>query len=374
MKNRSILFVPIIVCVVISLVYTASLSEQLWRSLRILDAALPEAYSTKSQESQTLVVHVDRILVVYSGPTELMDQNMEPNKISRAHKKMELYRLNFEFFLLHGIQCQTQDTLLVVTDVVATKYQAQIDKLHDQCHQKYGNFVRMITRNNTCYDLESVRVAIEYTEQGDRPAVMTNRGTTDGASIAAYYDYFVYINCGVTGPSPRWADRPWTNVFLQELRNGVKMTGLTMNCYFRRHPHVQSMMYAMDREGLQAVVDGGAIYDCTKHPNQVGSTGIELLNKIIWTYEIKLSDLILDAGYGISSVVEPRTLFRHNSSQCLNKYGNETLKDVWLTNRMHQYFGKVLSLDDVVFLKTSRILTPETANLINFTLKVDWNW
>ena len=374
MKQRTTLFVALILCAILSFVYTGFVNDQLWSTLRLPDASFPEAYSTNLQQSHTAVVHADRILVVYSGPTELMGQNIEPQQISGDHKKMELYRLNFEFFLQHGIHCQTQDTLLVVTDVVAAKYQAKIDELHYQCHQKYGNFVRMITRNNTCYDLESVRVALEYTGQGDRPAVIRNRRTTDGAKIAAYYDYFVYVNCGVTGPSPQLANRPWTNTFLQKLRDGVKMTGLTMNCEINGHPHVQSMMFAMDREGLQTVVDGGAIYDCTKRHDHVGLTGIKLLNEIIWTYEIKLSDLILQAGHGISSVVRPTTLFRYNSSKCLNKYGNGTLKDIWIGNHMVDYFGRIPSLNDVMFFKTSRILTPETANLINYTLHVDWNW
>ncbi|KAI2507395.1 hypothetical protein MHU86_7008 [Fragilaria crotonensis] len=283
---------------------------------------------------------------------------------------MELYRLNFEFFLRHGIHCQTQDTLLVVTEVVKSKYQTQIDELHDKCHRNYGNYVKLIARNNSCLDLDSVRVAIEYTEQSDRPAVVTNRNNT---KIAAYYNYFVYINCGVTGPSPQWANRPWTSVFLQKLRDGVKMVGLTMNCAYL-HPHVQSMMYAMDREGLQIVMDGGAIYDCTKRKDHLGLDFHTFQYKIIEGYEIKLSELIVQAGYGISSVVRPTTLFGLNKTHCLNKYANETLGDIWLGKPLIEYFGRIPSLDEVIFFKTSRILTPETADLINYTLEVNWNW
>ena len=307
-----------------------------------------------------------RFSFVYSGPTELMDAHTEDHKI----KMMELYRLNFEYFLRHGIHCQTQDTILVVTDVVAARYQTQVDELHHRCQDEFGNFVRLVLRNNTCYDLESVRVALEFAGQGDRPAVMTN--TTSSKIVASYYDYFVYLNCGVTGPSPQWSNRAWTSVFLRELRDGVKMTGLSINCFFSSHPHVQSMMYAMDREGLQTVVDGGAIFDCTKRDGFVGE---EFMNNLIFQYEIKLSDLILEAGYGISGLVQPTSLFQHNFTQCRNKlYSNETILDIWLTKDMHKNFGKVLSLDEVVFFKTSRILTPETAALINFTLEVTWNW
>ncbi|KAI2508859.1 hypothetical protein MHU86_5593 [Fragilaria crotonensis] len=400
------LLVPIIVCVILSLVYTVSISENLWSSSQLTDAALtaseylpPAGRSVMlkaanvtdmnmrqgnqpqaSTVQQTVISEApaDKILVVYSGPTDIMDPNIEPGKISWKHKRMELYRLNFEFFLRHGIHCQTQDTLIVVTDVVKSKYQTQIDELHDKCHGNYGNYVRLITRNNTCLDLDSVRVAIEYTVQGDRPAVVTNPSTTStniGAAVtSAYYDYFVYINCGVTGPSPQFSNRPWTSVFLEKLRDGVKMVGLTINCHFPRSPHVQSMMYALDREGLQVVVDGGAIFDCTKRPDYLGIAFSALQNKIIWGYEIQMSKLIVQAGYGISSIVRPTTLFRHNKTQCLNKHGNATLNDIWLGKPLTEYFGRIPSLDEVIFFKTSRILTPETADLINFTLEVDWNW
>ena len=363
MKHNIIYLVGIILGAAFSLVYTNVISKELWSAIRLVD---PDSAAQTFRTTLKADANMDKILVVYSGPTELIDLQTEPHKI----KKMELYRLNFEYFLRHGIHCQTQDTILVVTDVVAAKYQTHVDELHHRCQNDFGNFVRLVRRNNTCYDLESIRIALEFAGQGDRPAVMTN--TTRSKIVASYYDYFVYLNCGVTGPSPHWSNRDWTSLFLQELRDGVKMTGLSINCMFQSFPHVQSMMYAMDRKGLQTVVDGGAIFDCTKRD---GFEGDAFMNNIIFQYEVKLSELILDAGYGISGLVQPISIFRHNFTECRNKhFSNETLEDIWLTSRMNQNFGKVLSLDEVVFFKTSRILTPETAKLINFTLEVDWNW
>ena len=151
------------------------------------------------------------------------------------------------------------------------------------------------------------------------------------------------------------------------------MTGLSMNCKFHL-PHIQSMMYAMDREGLQVVMDGGAIFDCTKRPGYSTWNRNRLQTTIISGYEVQMSRLLLKAGYGISSVVRPTIIFQHNSTRCLNKYGNDTLNDIWIGKRLTEYFGRIPSLDEVVFFKTSRILTPETASLINYTLEVDWNW
>jgi hypothetical protein len=230
-----------------------------------------------------------------------------------------------------------------------------VDDLHRTC-QDYGHQVVMATRNNTCLDLESVRVALY-----------------GGYIDVSAYDYFLYINCGVTGPSPSWANLPWTNVFLSKLNDKVKMTGISMNCK-HHHAHIQSMMYAMDRDALKVVMDGGAIFDCTNMTGYATMTKSAQHGMIVQGYERKMSTLLLQAGYGISSILRPITIFQNNVTSCRDEQSNETLNDLWLTYRLKDYFGKMPSLDEVIFFKTSRILTPETAALINFTLKVDWNW
>lgn len=300
----------------------------------------------------------ERILVVYSGPTDVMDADFPLSKYRKGHKKIVLYRLNFEFFLEHGIQCKTQDTILVVTDIVARVYQFRIEKLHRDC-QEHGNSVILAIRNNTCLDLESVRVALYG-------------GYVDVSS----YDYFVYTNCGVSGPSPRWASLPWTDVFLAKLNDKIRMTGLSMNCRNFR-PHIQSMMYAMDRTALALVMEEGAIYDCESNVDRRGESQKNKKKSIVHGnivngYEIRMSQLILQEGYGISPILRPLIIFSHNTSQC--KDGAEPQKDLWITWRLEDYFGKLPSLDEVIFFKTSRILTPETAKQLNFTMQVDWNW
>lgn len=125
------------------------------------------------------------------------------------------------------------------------------------------------------------------------------------------------------------------------------MTG----CRYPSNPHIQSMLYAMDRKGLPIVVNGGAIYDCKKRHDHAGLDFESFRWKIIMRYEIKMSELIMKAGYGTSSVVRPTTLFRHNITRCLNKYGNELLSDPWYGEPLIEYFGRIPTLDDVTFLK-----------------------
>lgn len=115
----------------------------------------------------------ERILVVYSGPTDVLDPAIPIRKYNIPDKKTELYRVNFEYFLEHGVQCKTQDTVLVVTQVVADVYRSRVEELHRQC-QEHGHSVILALRNNTCLDLETVRVALY-----------------DGYVDVPSYDYFV---------------------------------------------------------------------------------------------------------------------------------------------------------------------------------------
>jgi hypothetical protein len=173
---------------------------------------------------------------------------------------------------------------------------------HQKCQQDYGNSVIVLaTRNNICLDLESVRVTLY-----------------GGYVNVSSYDYFVYLNCGLTGPSSKWAKLPWTHVFLSKLNEEIKMTGISMNCQ-NSNPHIQSMIYALDRTTLEIVMEGGAIYDC-KSDSQSSSSNRRrkstLHCKIVKGYEIRMSQLILDKGFGISPILRPFMIFSHNKSKC----------------------------------------------------------
>jgi hypothetical protein len=176
------------------------------------------------------------------------------------------------------------------------------------------------------------------------------------------------VNCGTTGPSSKWADLPWTDVFIEKLNDQVKMSGLSLNCG-RGAPHIQSMVYALDRVALKLIRESTVVFDCVKEPSQQKSYLLQ--HYIINRYERGLSSVLFQGGYGISPILKPVVLFETNKSTCQNV---DHYKDQWLTHKMMSDFGRVLELDETVFYKTSRILPPEAAREINFTLEVNWSW
>jgi hypothetical protein len=89
---------------------------------------------------------------------------------------------------------------------------------------------------------------------------------------------------------------------------------------------------------------------------------------IINRYERGMGRRLLDMGYAISTLTRTKVLTKDNRLNC-------TDKDMWLTERMKElYGGDIPTLEQLMFFKTSRILTPETAKLINFNGTVWWNW
>jgi hypothetical protein len=216
------------------------------------------------------------------------------------------------------------------------------------------------------------------------------------------------------------------------------MTGLTLNCELGGAEHVMSMMYAVDRVGLDIIMKSGAIYDC------LGGGGDDFING----YERKMGRSIIKAGYGLRPLIRHTRDFmvtRDNVFDCMpcesEVFPNMTkdemsvlsptcrerqyYRDIWIGSRYDDtiymsinnrarasrdniifivnrnlcncslltpppppspsspgllkrlkslYDGKIPSLEDVVFFKTSRYLSDDMAKRINFTGEIDWNW
>mmetsp|Transcript_27997 Transcript_27997/g.51639 ORF Transcript_27997/g.51639 Transcript_27997/m.51639 type:complete len:367 (-) Transcript_27997:288-1388(-) len=300
-----------------------------------------------------------KILVVYAGPN------------SKSAPRVELYTKNLEFFLRNGIECNTQDTdtVIVVGHEFYHEYFPWIQKINQQCQGRASNNkIILISRRNVCYDMEAARLALY--------------GGVPGLDVPSY-DYFLFANCGTTGPAPvakKDGHLSWTSRFIRLLDDQVKMTGLSMNCE-GNIPHIQSMMYVLDKVGLDVVMKSGAIFDCLDPPKR------DYIN----LYERKMGHAILDAGYAIRPLIGGRDIVvsKSNLKECIpcgegggvnatkliSCHLRDQYRDIWIKSRLQSiYNGKVPSLKEVVFFKTSRLLTPEIAAQINYTGKINWNW
>jgi hypothetical protein len=276
-----------------------------------------------------------KILVAYSGPTSL----------NRAEKKNELYFRNFDFFLKHGVDCRYQDTVIALTESVKQLYHEQLLQMDQHCQASGGHRVYTLIRDKECHDLATVYTLFyNSTIQTDT------------------YDFFVYINCGMSGPSPNYSPS-WVMPFINPLTETVKMSGLSVNCHHKQSPHVQSMAFALDRVGLKEVLRSDSIFDCRQRfPRKQNR-----FNKIVAQYEKGMSKAILQAGYGLASIIWPGIVFWENRTNC-------TLVDEWVeTNLKLSFGGRLPHLNETIFFKSSRLLPKEIAELIDYPGEPSWH-
>lgn len=141
------------------------------------------------------------------------------------------------------------------------------------------------------------------------------------------------------------------------------MTGLTAEC--TNVVHIQSMVYAVDRIGLNLIQS--APFDCNQDSEyKLLTVDTHKVGHIVNNYELKMGRIILENGYGIEAFLRPKQYFLDD--KCSDQ-------DMWLTTRLLENFGGSMpQLQDTVFFKTSRVLTPEIAKEIGYTGKIDWNW
>jgi hypothetical protein len=288
----------------------------------------------------TPINDTDRTLVVYSGPTSMNERE----------GKNELYLRNFDFFLKHGVDCTNHDTVVVVTEPVEQAYRSKIAALQQEC-QTQGHFVTTLIREPVCYDMESMRIVLY-------------NSTLDVMS----YDYFVYVNCGMSGPAPKESRKndtlPWTFNLTSKLNEKIKMVGLSINCY-QCNPHVQSFTFAVDRVGLEVLRLSNAIYNCRQSKFYLRPSFRKLRYEIIKRYEIGMSGAILNAGYGISSVLWETTIFAHNKTSC-------QADDYWTQDDLLETFCHLPSLNETIFFKTSRLLPQHIADQIGYQSEPNW--
>ena len=127
----------------------------------------------------------------------------------------------------------------------------------------------------------------------------------------------------------------------------------------------------MDRTALEILMQKGIFFDCeTKIPNYHNLKQIEQHGAIVNRYERRMSIEIIEAGFGIDAVANGQPVFPHNASKC-------TATDMWSGKRLRELnpHDRIPSLNETIFFKDTRYLTPELAEEIGYKAEVGYgNW
>jgi len=155
------------------------------------------------------------------------------------------------------------------------------------------------------------------------------------------YDYYICVNSTVDGP---FYNGNWTDVYINGLKNNVKLFGSTVNCCigpwckqfpYWSGPHIQTYIFSMTHEALEYLSSEG-IFSLTKYTS----------NKIetVFEKEIGMSKKILDMGWDIGSLMS-----YYNGVDFHNK------NNKWLDDVMYpQYENIYWTRRELVFIKANR--------------------
>jgi len=282
----------------------------------------------------------DRILVMYSGPTDYVP--FEPFDKAGLRRKQYLYQHNFEYFLKR-IDCNRHDTAIVLTNKSKIAYASQLQRMDAQC-QKTGHRIFLLTREFKCYDMESLRLILSSIE--------TNN-----------YDKFAYMNCGTAGPHQDY-ETHWLDIMFAHLSETVKMTGLSINCHCfgKTVPHIQSMVFATDRTGLDVIRD--IPFDCEADPVYTNLTDSKArMIHIVKNYECKMGRSLLNAGFGLQSMLQTQPV--HAVEQCKHY-------DFWTPETMRRAFKEYPTFQELMFFKSSRFATRDVMSELHFSRLEIW--
>lgn len=200
-----------------------------------------------------------------SGPAKPIIQIDVPHTQSDGVADLILYTYhetdealrNLNFFLKHALHDKA-DFVFIMNG----EYTITIPDLPN---------VKVIDRPNTCYDLGAYGEVLR----------------ADDSLLATKYSRFIMINASLRGPFfPSWANNCWSDTYLSKLTDHVKLVGMTYNCAQNMGylPHVQSMIMATDRLGMDAILPNLKCF--------------ETMGSAVGDGETQISRWIEEAGYG----------------------------------------------------------------------------
>ncbi len=195
-----------------------------------------------------------------------------------SNKTLVLYTFNafyyrVEYFIKHAVfQAPDVDFWFIISD-------------GKDSGERYGipEYARVIHRDNRGFDFGAWSDAL----LGE-----------PGAYLG--YDRFIFVNSSVIGPIlPSYYKGRWTDIFLDGLRDGVKLFGCSINFSInfitnpRDYSHIQSYIFSMDLETLEYLIGTGIF----------STTYLDTMKEVINKCEIKMSRDVLAKGWNIGCLL-----------------------------------------------------------------------
>jgi len=264
------------------------------------------------------------------------------------YEKDDMYKENFKYFLDNVVSKKNDIDYFIIINgdcTVELPNENENENKNENEKNNKNNNIKIIRRENVGFDFGAWSHCIKK-------------------YINKPYDYYIFFNTSVKGPFP--SDTNWLQKFLNLFKSGpnnVKLVGTSINVlnnfdnlgsntlnhykelynYNGPYTHVQSMFFILDNEGFN-ILNNEKFFDDE-----------EILNKnkdiwyVIFNKEIKLSQILLQKGYNINSVLSN---YKDVDYTKIKQNFNPTSEDPYYING---YFGNTITKEDAIFFKTNRL-------------------
>jgi len=226
------------------------------------------------------------------------------------YEKNKDYKTNLEYFLTHGIN-NHMDYIIVING--------------NHTFSSFPPCVRVVQRKNSGLDFDAYsHVLLEVIND------------------TSLYTHYIFLNGSVRGPFAyrrEVLDR-WQDELLGLLTEEIRLVGTTINGGFPEYSiitvHVQSQVFAMDRECLDLLIREG-IFE--------SSSGEKSKHEVIVHKEVGMSSVVLKNGWNISCLAKKLQGYDYRTAS-MNKtfWRDPCYKDA--------YFGESLDAREILFIKT----------------------
>lgn len=175
-------------------------------------------------------------------------------------------------------------------------YNKRVEHFINNCifYDKDTDFV-VISNGDNVFEVPSyvtkiVRDNIGYDFGGWSEALLTN-------NLYKKYDYFIFANSSIIGPYLASKKINWTGIYINGLKNNIKLFGSTINTYEDpvNKAHVQSYIFSMDKNTLEFLIKC-EIFSTTNYA--------KTFDDAIWLKEVLMSRKIIENGWNIGSLLK----------------------------------------------------------------------
>ena len=325
MKTRSVLCQLLCACTVVLLVMLLRNGN-----LFVGDLCAPKDYLVNVERAEKLLESVHSVAHLASHESMKYDENTKVLILRHFHDSPS-ERETLSFFLKHGIRktnflARNVSVVIVCSGSAFPREDFQID-----------DSVIVIERENTGLDFGGYIEALSRLDW------------------ASSYDIIVFVNGTLLGPLfPMYRyGEDWLSHFTSLLSTYTRLAGITINLNIQKdrsmEPHVQSMLYVMERRTLENLRNWGVLVPVPASLSK---------DEIIVKYEVGISKALLQHGYNIASLLPlfqgvdfTKLLASESARQSMMKLSPNSQGDVWYQKG---YFGGPLSPSDTLFVKENR--------------------